>query len=59
MQDDAANEGPDDGIRSFDTVIAACDLPGIKKVMPASFKKIPMLEKVYNLDTVPIATVQV
>jgi len=45
-------------VREFDTVIAALDLPGIKKVLPESFRKIPMFDKIYNLDCVPIATVQ-
>jgi len=49
----------DDGIRTFDTVIAATDLPGIKKVMPDSFKKHKQFANIYELDTVPIATVQV
>ena len=59
-QDDEQEAGEtDDGLRTFDTVIAALDVPGIKKVMPESFKKFPMLNAIYNLDTVPIATVQV
>ncbi|VEU33384.1 unnamed protein product [Pseudo-nitzschia multistriata] len=43
----------------FDAVIAACDVPGIKKVLPDSFRKYDEFDKIYNLDTVPIATVQV
>jgi len=60
-QDDAGVDAtaPSTEVRDFDVVISATDLPGIKKMMPASFKKIPMFEKIYNLDTVPIATVQV
>lgn len=46
-------------LRQFDTVIAACDVPGIKKVLPESFRKYDEFDKIYNLDTVPIATVQV
>lgn len=42
----------------FDTVVAALDLPGIKKVLPESFRQHDMFDKIYNLDTVPIATVQ-
>jgi len=45
-------------VREFDAVIGACDLPGIKKVLPESFRKIDMFDKIYNLDCVPIATVQ-
>jgi len=54
---DVAAEG--DEVRQFDVVIAALDVPGIKKVMPASFRKVPMFDAIYNLETVPIATVQV
>uniref|UniRef100_A0A7S2RNN4 Zeta-carotene desaturase, chloroplastic/chromoplastic n=1 Tax=Rhizochromulina marina TaxID=1034831 RepID=A0A7S2RNN4_9STRA len=42
----------------FDTVVAALDLPGIKKVLPESFRQHDMFDKIYNLDNVPIATVQ-
>jgi zeta-carotene desaturase len=43
----------------FDVVVAALDVPGIKKVLPSNFRKYPMFDNIYNLDTVPIATVQV
>mmetsp|Transcript_8971 Transcript_8971/g.12753 ORF Transcript_8971/g.12753 Transcript_8971/m.12753 type:complete len:587 (-) Transcript_8971:146-1906(-) len=51
--------GPDETFHEFDTVIAALDVPGIKKVLPESFRQYPMFDNIYNLDTVPIATVQV
>lgn len=44
--------------KEFDTIVAACDVPGIKKVLPESFRKYDQFDKIYNLDTVPIATVQ-
>jgi zeta-carotene desaturase len=50
--------GAKDEYREFDVVIAALDVPGIKKVLPDSFKKLDFFNKIYNLDTVPIATVQ-
>jgi len=43
----------------FDTVVAALDLPGIKKILPENFRKYDQFDKIYNLDCVPIATVQV
>jgi zeta-carotene desaturase len=43
----------------FDTVICALDVPGIKKVLPKSFRQYDMFDKIYELETVPIATVQV
>ena len=51
--------GAREEFRAFDAVIAACDVPGIKKVLPESFRKFDAFDKIYNLDTVPIATVQV
>jgi zeta-carotene desaturase len=50
--------GAKDEFREFDVVVAALDVPGIKKVLPESFRKYPMFDNIYNLDTVPIATVQ-
>jgi len=51
--------GANDEFRDFDVVIAACDVPGIKKVLPEDFRKYKEFDNIYNLDTVPIATVQV
>eukprot|EP00979_Chaetoceros_neogracilis_P009414 scaffold2148_cov264-Chaetoceros_neogracile.AAC.13 len=51
--------GPKSELREFDCVVAALDVPGIKKVLPESFRKYPMFDNIYNLETVPIATVQV
>lgn len=51
--------GPKGEYKEYDTVIAALDVPGIKKVLPESFRQYPMFDGIYNLDCVPIATVQV
>ena len=51
--------GANEEFKEFDCVIAACDVPGIKKVLPESFRKYDQFDSIYNLDTVPIATVQV
>jgi zeta-carotene desaturase len=45
--------------RKFDVVIGALDLPGIKKLLPEDFRKHEMFDNIYNLENVPIATVQV
>jgi zeta-carotene desaturase len=37
----------------------ALDVPGIKNVLPENFRKYPIFDNIYKLDTVPIATVQV
>jgi len=51
--------GSDAQYHEYDTVIAALDVPGIKKLLPESFRKYDMFDKIYNLQCVPIATVQV
>jgi zeta-carotene desaturase len=51
--------GAKDEFREFDVVIAATDVPGAKKVLPESFRKYDQFDKIYKLDCVPIATVQV
>ena len=33
-------------------------MPGIKKLLPESFRKHAMFDNIYNLECVPIATVQ-
>jgi zeta-carotene desaturase len=45
--------------KEFDVVVGALDVPGVKKVLPESFRKYPMFDNIYNLECVPIATVQV
>ena len=51
--------GSDEVYHEFDTVICALDVPGIKKVLPESFRKYDMFNNIYNIDCVPIATVQI
>merc|ERR1711871_1643462 len=51
--------GQKEEIKEYDAVVMALDVPGIKNVLPADFRKYPMFDNIYNLDTVPIATVQV
>jgi zeta-carotene desaturase len=51
--------GPKQELKEYDAVVMALDVPGIKKVLPESFRQYPMFDNIYNLDTVPIATVMV
>ena len=44
--------------RLFDVVVAATDVPGIQKLLPPDFRKYNEFDKVYNLDAVPVLTVQ-
>jgi zeta-carotene desaturase len=41
-----------------DVYVCACDLPGIKKVIPPEWRKWSEFENIYQLDAVPVATVQ-
>ncbi len=41
-----------------DTYVCACDVPGIQKIIPESWRKWPLFDNIYKLDTVPVATVQ-
>eukprot|EP00565_Helicotheca_tamesis_P005656 CAMPEP_0185723580 /NCGR_PEP_ID=MMETSP1171-20130828/377_1 /TAXON_ID=374046 /ORGANISM="Helicotheca tamensis, Strain CCMP826" /LENGTH=609 /DNA_ID=CAMNT_0028391309 /DNA_START=29 /DNA_END=1858 /DNA_ORIENTATION=+ len=50
--------GANEEFKEFDAVIAAVDVPGIKKLLPESFRQYPMFDNIYNLECVPIATVQ-
>lgn len=51
--------GPKLEYKEYDAVVAAVDVPGIKRILPESFRKYDQFNKIYNLDCVPIATVQV
>jgi zeta-carotene desaturase len=46
------------GKHDFDVVVGATDVPGIQKLLPKSFRKYPEFDRVYNLDAVPVQTVQ-
>jgi zeta-carotene desaturase len=41
-----------------DAYLFACDVPGIQKVLPPAWRKWPEFDNIYQLDTVPVATVQ-
>ena len=41
-----------------DVYLCACDVPGIQKILPTEWRKWPEFDKIYKLDTVPVATVQ-
>ncbi|KAJ8603016.1 hypothetical protein CTAYLR_001561 [Chrysophaeum taylorii] len=44
--------------RFFDAVVCACDVPGVKKLLPEAFRQYPAFDNIYQLECVPIATVQ-
>jgi zeta-carotene desaturase len=41
-----------------DAFVAACDVPGIQKLLPAAWRKYPEFDNIYQLEAVPVATVQ-
>lgn len=41
-----------------DAYLAACDIPGIQRLLPEQWRKWPEFDNIYKLDAVPVATVQ-
>lgn len=41
-----------------DAYVAACDVPGIKRLLPSEWREWDMFENIYKLDGVPVVTVQ-
>ncbi|XP_047341041.1 zeta-carotene desaturase, chloroplastic/chromoplastic [Impatiens glandulifera] len=41
-----------------DVYIAACDVPGIKRLVPPSWREWELFDNIYKLDGVPVVTVQ-
>ncbi|MEB3307695.1 MAG: 9,9'-di-cis-zeta-carotene desaturase [Cyanobacteriota bacterium] len=50
---------PDGEIRvEADAYLAACDVPGIQRLIPAAWRRWPLFDNLYRLEAVPVATVQ-
>ena len=47
--------GTPDGERRIeaDAYLAACDVPGIQRLLPASWRRYPLFDAIYNLEAVP------
>jgi zeta-carotene desaturase len=41
-----------------DAYVAACDVPGIQKLLPQAWRQWPEFDNIYKLKAVPVATVQ-
>ncbi|NEQ95366.1 MAG: 9,9'-di-cis-zeta-carotene desaturase [Cyanothece sp. SIO2G6] len=41
-----------------DAYVCACDVPGIKRLLPDAWRQWSQFDNIYKLDTVPVATVQ-
>lgn len=52
----AKDEGEE--IITADVYLAACDVPGVQRLLPEAWRSWPEFDKIYKLDAVPVATVQ-
>ncbi len=52
-----ANGDSEESIKA-DAYVAACDVPGIKRLIPSDWRKWAEFDNIYKLDAVPVATVQ-
>ena len=50
--------GETESVIRADAYVCACDVPGIKQVIPSSWRKWSEFDNIYKLDAVPVATVQ-
>ena len=41
-----------------DVYLAACDVPGVQRLLPRSWRRWPQFDRIYRLEAVPVATVQ-
>lgn len=50
----------DDGSETItaDAYVCACDVPGVKRLLPQVWRQWSEFDNIYKLDTVPVATVQ-
>nr|MDJ0649820.1 oleate hydratase [Xenococcaceae cyanobacterium MO_188.B19] len=51
-------QGDSTEIITADAYLCACDVPGIKKVLPQEWRTWSEFDNIYKLDAVPVATVQ-
>ena len=51
-------QGETEEIIRADAYVCACDVPGIKKVIPPEWRKWSEFDNIYKLEAVPVATVQ-
>ena len=54
----AIANGETEDIITADTYLAACDVPGIQRLLPAEWRKWPQFDNIYALEAVPVVTVQ-
>jgi len=54
----AIANGDDVETVTADAYVAACDIPGIHRLLPAAWRRWPEFDNIYKLEAVPVATVQ-
>ena len=54
----AEPETPETEAIVADAYLAACDVPGIQRLLPEAWRKWPEFDNIYKLEAVPVATVQ-
>lgn len=52
------SNGDGEEIITADAYLAACDVPGIQRLLPPQWRKWSQFDNIYKLDAVPVATVQ-
>ena len=50
--------GDTEEIVTADAYLAACDIPGIQRLLPEEWRSMPEFDNIYKLDAVPVVTVQ-
>lgn len=51
-------KGTEEQIVTADAYVAACDVPGIKKLLPSEWREWPLFDRIFQLVGVPVITVQ-
>jgi zeta-carotene desaturase len=51
-------QGDSEEIIVADAYLAACDVPGIQRLLPQEWRQWPEFDNIYKLEAVPVATVQ-
>jgi zeta-carotene desaturase len=51
-------DGDTEEVITADAYVAACDVPGIQRLLPQEWRKWSEFENIYKLECVPVATVQ-
>ena len=54
----AIANGDNEDIITADAYLAACDVPGIQRLLPSEWRQWPLFDNIYKLEAVPVVTVQ-